>query len=191
LTSRRAGLSYCLIVSYPETVWPPRARSSPPPLATPPDERPGRSSMPPSVSSARAASTKPPWTTSLAGRDYQGDHLSLLSQQGGAVHRHAEGTDHRVIPSRRRRTPRLPFTEGRLSAIGRDVYRFLSSPAYLTMFRTVVSEVAQFPEVAARSIARGPGGTDALPRSFSRPSGPGSAARWTPSSPPGPSSGCS
>jgi AcrR family transcriptional regulator len=43
----------------------------------------------------------------------------------------------------------------RLPAIGRDLYRFLSSPGYLAMFRTVVSEVAQFPEVAAQVYREG------------------------------------
>jgi AcrR family transcriptional regulator len=42
-----------------------------------------------------------------------------------------------------------PSLEGRLAAVGRELYRFLSSPAYLAMFRTVVSESVQFPEVAA------------------------------------------
>jgi AcrR family transcriptional regulator len=42
-----------------------------------------------------------------------------------------------------------PSLEGGLAAVGRELYRFLSSPAYLAMFRTVVSEAAQFPEVAA------------------------------------------
>ena len=35
-----------------------------------------------------------------------------------------------------------------LEAFGRRLYRFMSSPAYLNMFRTIVGEAAQFPEVA-------------------------------------------
>lgn len=48
-----------------------------------------------------------------------------------------------------------PPLEDRLAAIGRDLYRFLSSPAYLAMFRTVVGEAAQFPEVAAEVYREG------------------------------------
>ncbi len=49
----------------------------------------------------------------------------------------------------------LPSLEARLAVVGRDLYRFLSSPGYLAMFRTVVSEVAQFPEVAAQVYREG------------------------------------
>jgi len=45
--------------------------------------------------------------------------------------------------------------ESRLEAIGRDLYQFLSSPAYLAVFRTVVSEAAQFPEIAAQVYREG------------------------------------
>jgi len=48
-----------------------------------------------------------------------------------------------------------PSLEGRLVAVGRDLYRFLCSPAYLSMFRTVVSEATQFPEVAAQVYREG------------------------------------
>jgi AcrR family transcriptional regulator len=48
-----------------------------------------------------------------------------------------------------------PSLEARLAGIGRDLYRFFSSPGYLAMFRTVVSEVAQFPEVAAQVYREG------------------------------------
>lgn len=48
-----------------------------------------------------------------------------------------------------------PSLEDRLAAVGRDLYRFLSSSAYLSMFRTVVSEAAQFPEVAAQVYREG------------------------------------
>lgn len=48
-----------------------------------------------------------------------------------------------------------PSLEGRLAAVGRDLYRFFSSPGYLSMFRTVVSEAAQFPEVAAEVYREG------------------------------------
>src|SRR4030042_1344330 len=52
-----------------------------------------------------------------------------------------------VIPSTEPRSGRAAASlEGRLAAIGQDIYRFMSSPAYLAMFRTVVGEVAQFPE---------------------------------------------
>ena len=61
-----------------------------------------------------------------------------------------------VIPAvdavERRATPSL---DGRLAVVGRDLYRFLSSPAYLSMFRTVISEVAQFPEVASQVYREG------------------------------------
>jgi AcrR family transcriptional regulator len=61
-----------------------------------------------------------------------------------------------VIPSPEAADGRaLSSLEGRLATVGRDVYRFLSSPAYLTMFRTVVGEVAQFPEVAAQVYREG------------------------------------
>lgn len=35
-----------------------------------------------------------------------------------------------------------------MAAFGRRLYRFMCSPAYLNMFRTIVGEAAQFPEVA-------------------------------------------
>jgi AcrR family transcriptional regulator len=61
-----------------------------------------------------------------------------------------------VIPSTEPRTGRAASSlEGRLAAIGQDIYRFLSSPAYLAMFRTVVGEVAQFPEIAAQVYREG------------------------------------
>lgn len=61
-----------------------------------------------------------------------------------------------VIPSTEPRSGRAESSlEARLAAIGRDIYRFLSSPAYLTMFRTVVGEVAQFPEVASQVYREG------------------------------------
>jgi AcrR family transcriptional regulator len=37
----------------------------------------------------------------------------------------------------------------RLDALGRHLYRFFRSPAYLAMYRTMVSEAADFPEAAA------------------------------------------
>jgi AcrR family transcriptional regulator len=37
----------------------------------------------------------------------------------------------------------------RLAALGRRLYRFFRSPAYLAMYRAVVSEAADFPEAAA------------------------------------------
>jgi AcrR family transcriptional regulator len=43
----------------------------------------------------------------------------------------------------------------RLAAVGRDLYRFLCSPAYLSMFRSVVSEAARFPEVASEVYRQG------------------------------------
>lgn len=70
---------------------------------------------------------------------------AMLKSRITAVIPSAEAADGRVAPS----------LDGRLAAVGRDVYRFLSSPAYLTMFRTVVSEVAQFPEVAAQVYQEG------------------------------------
>jgi AcrR family transcriptional regulator len=42
-----------------------------------------------------------------------------------------------------------PTTHQRLSALGRHLYRFFRSRAWLAMYRTVVSEAAQFPEAAA------------------------------------------
>jgi AcrR family transcriptional regulator len=61
-----------------------------------------------------------------------------------------------VIPSTEPRTGGAASSlEGRLAAIGQDIYRFLSSPAYLAMFRTVVGEVAQFPEIAAQVYREG------------------------------------
>ena len=61
-----------------------------------------------------------------------------------------------VIPSTEPRTGRAASSlEGRLALIGQDIYRFLSSPAYLAMFRTVVGEVAQFPEIAAQVYREG------------------------------------
>jgi len=40
-------------------------------------------------------------------------------------------------------------TRDRLSALGRRLYQFFRSPAYLAMYRTVVGEAALFPEAAA------------------------------------------
>jgi len=61
-----------------------------------------------------------------------------------------------VIPSTEPHTGRAASSlEGRLAAIGQDIYRFLSSPAYLAMFRTVVGEVTQFPEIAAQVYREG------------------------------------
>jgi AcrR family transcriptional regulator len=37
----------------------------------------------------------------------------------------------------------------RLATLGRHLYRFFSSPAYLAIYRTVVSEAGEFPEAAA------------------------------------------
>jgi AcrR family transcriptional regulator len=37
----------------------------------------------------------------------------------------------------------------RLATLGRHLYRFFRTPAYLAMYRTVVSEAADFPEAAA------------------------------------------
>ena len=42
-----------------------------------------------------------------------------------------------------------PTTQERLSTLGRHLYRFFRSRAWLTMYRTVVSEAAQFPGAAA------------------------------------------
>ena len=42
-----------------------------------------------------------------------------------------------------------PSTQGRLSTLGRHLYRFFRSRAWLAMYRSVVSEAAQFPEAAA------------------------------------------
>jgi AcrR family transcriptional regulator len=42
-----------------------------------------------------------------------------------------------------------PTTRRRLSNLGQDLYRFFRSRAWLAMYRTVVSEAAQFPEAAA------------------------------------------
>jgi len=42
-----------------------------------------------------------------------------------------------------------PTTRQRLATLGRDIYRFFRSRAWLAMYRTVVSESAQFPEAAA------------------------------------------
>src|SRR5512137_2830362 len=50
---------------------------------------------------------------------------AMLKARITAVIPSAEAADGRAAPS----------LEGRLTAVGRDVYRFLSSPAYLTMFR--------------------------------------------------------
>ncbi len=41
---------------------------------------------------------------------------------------------------------RTPARRRRLAALGRRLYRFFKSPAYLRMYRTVVSEGPQFPE---------------------------------------------
>lgn len=70
---------------------------------------------------------------------------AMLKSRITAVIPSAEAADGRVAPS----------LDGRLAAVGREVYRFLSSPAYLAMFRTVVSEVAQFPEIAAQVYQEG------------------------------------
>jgi AcrR family transcriptional regulator len=42
-----------------------------------------------------------------------------------------------------------PTTRRRLSALGRQLYRFFRSRAWQAMYRTVISEAAQFPEAAA------------------------------------------
>jgi AcrR family transcriptional regulator len=42
-----------------------------------------------------------------------------------------------------------PTTRHQLSLLGRHLYQFFRSRAYLTMYRTVVSEAARFPEAAA------------------------------------------
>ena len=70
---------------------------------------------------------------------------AMLKARITAVIPSVEAVDGRAAPS----------LEGRLAAVGRDLYRFLSSPAYLSMFRTVVSEAAQFPEVAAQVYREG------------------------------------
>jgi AcrR family transcriptional regulator len=42
-----------------------------------------------------------------------------------------------------------PATRQRLSALGRQLYRFFRSRAWQAMYRTVISEAGQFPEAAA------------------------------------------
>ncbi len=42
-----------------------------------------------------------------------------------------------------------PTTQRRLSTLGRHLYRFFRSRAWLAMYRSVVSEAGQFPEAAA------------------------------------------
>jgi AcrR family transcriptional regulator len=42
-----------------------------------------------------------------------------------------------------------PTTRSRLDHIGRQLYAFFQSPAYLAMYRTIVSEAMDFPEAAA------------------------------------------
>jgi AcrR family transcriptional regulator len=42
-----------------------------------------------------------------------------------------------------------PTTQQRLSTLGRHLYRFFRSRAWLAMYRSVVSEAGQFPEAAA------------------------------------------
>ena len=42
-----------------------------------------------------------------------------------------------------------PTTRSRLDRIGRQLYAFFRSPAYLAMYRTIVSEASDFPEAAA------------------------------------------
>jgi AcrR family transcriptional regulator len=44
---------------------------------------------------------------------------------------------------------RAPTTRSRLVRIGRQLYTFFRSPAYLAMYRTIVSEAGDFPEAAA------------------------------------------
>jgi TetR/AcrR family transcriptional regulator len=44
---------------------------------------------------------------------------------------------------------RAPSAREILDQVGREMYRFFKSAAYLAVFRTVVSEAAQFPEAAA------------------------------------------
>jgi AcrR family transcriptional regulator len=44
---------------------------------------------------------------------------------------------------------RAPTTRSRLDRIGRQLYAFFRSPAYLAMYRTIVSEAVDFPEAAA------------------------------------------
>jgi AcrR family transcriptional regulator len=70
---------------------------------------------------------------------------AMIKARITAVIPSAEAVDGRAAPS----------LEGRLVAVGRDLYRFLCSPAYLSMFRTVVSEATQFPEVAAQVYREG------------------------------------
>ena len=41
-----------------------------------------------------------------------------------------------------------PIGPAELAAFGRRLYRFMQSPAYLTVFRTIVGEAARFPEAA-------------------------------------------
>jgi AcrR family transcriptional regulator len=48
-----------------------------------------------------------------------------------------------------RDTRHAPATRSRLDRIGRQLYAFFRSPAYLTMYRTIVSEAADFPEAAS------------------------------------------
>jgi len=43
----------------------------------------------------------------------------------------------------------LSDVRGRLTTLGRHLYRFFRSPAYLAMYRSVVSEALAFPEAAA------------------------------------------
>lgn len=45
--------------------------------------------------------------------------------------------------------PAAPPTHRRLLTLGQRLYRFFRSPAYLAMYRTVVSEAPQFPEATA------------------------------------------
>ncbi len=42
-----------------------------------------------------------------------------------------------------------PAVRDRLATLGRHLYRFFRSPAYLAIYRTMVSEAADFPEAAA------------------------------------------
>jgi AcrR family transcriptional regulator len=46
-------------------------------------------------------------------------------------------------------------TRQRLSAIGHRLYSFFRSPAYLAMYRTVISEASQFPEATALLYRQG------------------------------------
>ena len=81
---------------------------------------------------------------------------------------------------------------GRLAALGRDLYRFFRSPAYLAMYRTMVSEVAEFPETAALLYREGilPANRR-LAEVIRAGSSPASSGRWTPWWPPAPSPACS